>query len=117
MAIRLRDRRLARLGLLIAAALHLLGSGLLASVHHLQPVGGTVAVDARHDGDPSRPPAEHDPDHCALCQVTGATGLPAAGDSPAHLTASRLPVGGPHPAAAPASTGYRPPARAPPVAA
>jgi hypothetical protein len=117
MAIRLRDRRLARLGLLIAAALHLLGGGLLASVHHLQPAGGTVAVDVRHDGDPPRLPAEHHPDHCAFCQIAGATALPAAGDSPTHLTSSRLPVAEPHPAATPASGEYRPPARAPPAAA
>lgn len=118
MAIRIRDRRLARLGLLIAAALHLLGGGLLASVHAAPAAGGTAVVDARQDGgDPSELPHGHDADHCALCQAMGTAALPAAGSSLSHATVPRALAAEAHRAPAPAFEGYRPPARAPPASA
>lgn len=117
MATPLRDRRLARLGLLIAAALHLLGGGLLSPLHAIPAGDGVVAVDVRHDGDSSQLPPAHDEDHCALCHIGGATALPSGGASTVHVAVAKVPAAAASAAPAASSLRYRPPARAPPAAA
>lgn len=114
---RLRER-LARAGLIGAAALQLLGATLLASVHAEPVASDAVALAAPGGGgeDPQAPPA-HDGQHCALCQAIGTSALPEERTAAPAFDAPHPPVAHGAPRAAPAHRVHRAPARAPPAAA
>ena len=112
-----RKRRVARLGLLLAAALHLVGGGLLASAHVDLPAPHALALaPSGGSGNPEPPPA-HDAGECALCHATELRALPATGAAVPHLEPRGTPSRRsalPPPPALPLPEA---PARAPPAAA
>lgn len=108
-------RRLGRTGLLLAAALHLLGGALLASAH-AEPgpaaagaVAMAVALDARGTGGGEPSPEPHHAQHCAACQAIGTSALPVERASASPLDTPAAPAADAVPGVAPTPYAYRAP--------
>lgn len=110
-------RRPARLGLIFAALLHLLGGDFGAWLHFRDaaPLAAEAVAHAAETGDEQSPAPDH-ARHCAVCQTLahGRQALPAGGtlpvedervSIPAHATGAASPLrrlgGAPSPARAP----------------
>jgi hypothetical protein len=118
MQTRLADRPLARLGLVIAAVLHLLGGGLLPVLHSDIVPPGELAVHGHdHAEDDCLPPVATHVAHCTVCHALGTAAL-AGGvlRLPAPAPARSAVVGAPE-LVSPFLRSLTAPARAPPAAA
>jgi hypothetical protein len=115
---RLADRPLARLGLVIAAVLHLLGGGLLPVLHSDFVPPGELAVHGHdHAGDDCLPPVANHVAHCTVCHALGAPALPGGVlRLPAPAPARTAAAGAPE-FVSPFLRSLTAPARAPPAAA
>ena len=96
---RLTDRPLARLGLLLAVVLHVLGTGLLPVLHReIVPPGRTAVHAHQHGDDGCLPPSAHHAPHCTVCGAMDTRSLPATvlhvpDPAPARMAAADAPAG------------------------